>query len=87
MRKHAGKTGAVVKVMTEKEMLAKLGAKPCPNCGGGIEDLRLGGSYIGYSLTCDCYDGAPDSRNRHLLGYGETVAETVDQWNQAVELY
>lgn len=56
--------------------------KPCP-CGRKPE---LHASYMVSCACPNCYDGSEDaSPDAQRCGWGETAAQAVDSWNQAVE--
>lgn len=43
---------------------------------------------VGYSIYCsNCYDGAPDSSIRGMVGIGLTLEQAVDNWKEIVEFY
>lgn len=54
---------------------------PCCNCGSQPEATTpCPGRYM---VSCpNCYDGAPDSTTKHMIGHGKTVLEAVEEWNK-----
>ena len=37
------------------------------------------------AIDVDTYNGAPDSKNRHMIGYGATEQEAIDDLKRLIE--
>lgn len=61
-------------------------ALPCPECGGTPE---IQAEYVGYSVYCrNCYDPTPKDRESgphyEFYGYGKSMNDAIDDWNESV---
>jgi len=59
-------------------------AKPCPICGQPPKR----DDWDGRTVTCtDCYDYAIDTGANIPIGWGRTLADAIEDWNDSLELY
>ena len=67
--------------MTKPQMLHEWPLKKCPDCG----DAHIEVNYVGWSVLCDCYDGAPDAGPQLISTSIVSIREAVDNWNELIE--
>lgn len=56
----------------------------CDYCGDApsVKVNYYGGDHHHrWICICGCYDGAPDSDNRHHFGHGKGPLSAIDEWN------
>lgn len=55
--------------------------KPCPQC----KCVYVEANYIGFSVICDCYDGAPDAGPQLISTSLVDATEAIENWNELIE--